>query len=104
HTTFSRDWSSDVCSSDLEKADEARDVKALLGLRKGAADDHILYILRIDTGFLEQALDHLRGHFIGTNLDKLSLVGESEGRTRIARDYNIFHCLDFLSSHMNRQF
>src|SRR5690606_40289987 len=31
HTRFSRDWSSDVCSSDLRAEDYARELRVLLG-------------------------------------------------------------------------
>src|SRR5690606_40497178 len=50
HTRFSRDWSSDVCSSDLARVRELRDlgVAALAnGADIGTAREHLAELLRI---------------------------------------------------------
>src|SRR5690606_40944150 len=77
HTRFSRDWSSDVCSSDLvERRDRLDSTRANSPLR--AADDAVL----LDTSDL--ALDEVTAKLTELAEDRGLLCGEVAG-TQIGR-------------------
>ena len=74
-----------------EQADQASDIETLFALGKGAADDHVLDVFRLDAGALDQTAHHLGCEIVRPDFGELTLVGEMEGGAGVPRDHDILH-------------
>src|ERR1700736_2262968 len=77
-----------------QKADDARDIVALLGFRIGAAKHEVLDQVRREASAPEQFLDYRAGQIVGPGFGERAFAGKVEWRTGKTRDYDVGHlCL-----------
>ena len=81
------------------KARDAGDVEPLLGLRHGAADDHVADLFGIDAGRTSQRFPyHRRGHVIRSHRTQRSGRRLADRRPRRRDDYCVLHVKSSSSS------
>ena len=71
--------------------DQTRHIEALFAFGKGAAQDQVFDVMRVDAGFFDESLDNLRCEIVRSDFNEAAFMGGRKRRPAISSNNNVFH-------------